>query len=283
MFLPRLISTVLFVTLITVLVTFRWSTPTFALISIISLFALWEFYRLQESKGLRVFKKAGAFGALLYLLSDYFKWVKPGVFGTLENVEAFTFLLIILGVMGRMVFERERETPVATIALTVFGFFYIPYLFSYVSKIIFISMDGTMSGVILAAYLIAVTKCTDIGAYLVGVRVGRHQMSPDISPKKTWEGFAAGMLSGLMCSFLMVWLLPGSLGVLSWIHALVLGLMIPLVSVLGDLAESVVKRDANIKDSGGFIPGIGGSLDLIDSLLYTAPLFYFYLVFAVGL
>lgn len=138
-----------------------------------------------------------------------------------------------------------------------------------------------MSGVYFAAYLIAVTKFTDIGAYLVGSKFGKHKMSPEISPKKSWEGLAAGLVSGLAVSLLMVKFMPESLGLMQYSHAIILGLLIPLVGVIGDLAESIVKRDADIKDSGGVIPGIGGSFDLIDSLLYTAPVFYFYLIYIV--
>ncbi len=281
MFIPRLISSVGFLILIVCLVRFELSSPTFALVSVIAMLALWEFYQLQESKGLKVFKKAGIFCALMFFLIDYFKLVKPGVFGHLENVESFAVMLVILGVLGRMVFEKERETPVATISLTLFGFFYVPYLFNYISKIIFFDGDGSMSGIYFAAYLIAVTKVTDIGAYLIGSKYGNHKMSPRISPKKSWEGLVAGLLSGLAVSLLMAKLMPESLGSLQYTHAIILGVLIPLVGVIGDLAESIVKRDADIKDSGGVIPGIGGSLDLIDSLLYTAPLFYFYLIFLV--
>lgn len=281
MFFPRFISSVLFFGLIASLVAFELSSPTYALISVIALLAQWEFYTLQEAKGLKVFKKAGVFGGLIFFVIDYFRLVKPGVFGHLNKVEAFAIVLVILFVLGRMVFEKNRKTPVATISLTLFGFLYIPYLFNYVAKTIFLGENGSMQGILFAAFLIAVTKCTDMGAYLVGIRFGKHKMSPNISPKKTWEGFAAGLLSGLGIAVLMAAIFTQSLGALQWVHAILLGLFIPLISVVGDLGESIIKRDADIKDSGGVIPGIGGCLDLIDSLLYTAPLFYFYLIFFV--
>lgn len=280
MFIPRLISSIGFLILITCLVRFELSTPTFVLVSVIALLALWEFYQLQEAKGLKVFKKAGVFCACTFFAIEYFALVKPSVLGDLENFEAFAIMLVILGVLGRMVFEKERETPVATIALTLLGFFYVPYLFNYISKVIFIG-EGAMTGIYYAAYLIAVTKITDIGAYLVGSKYGKHKMSPLISPKKSWEGLVAGLVSGLIVSWLMVKFMPESLGALQYTHAIILGILIPLIGVIGDLVESIVKRDADIKDSGRVIPGIGGSLDLIDSLLYTAPLFYFYLIFLV--
>lgn len=281
MFIPRLISSICFLVLIISIVRFELSTPTYALISLIALLALWEFYQLQESKGLKVFKKAGIFCAVMFFLVEYFYLVKPQVFEPSRSLDSLIITLVIVTVLGRMIFEKERQTPVATIALTLFGFFYVPYLFHFLSKIIFLNLDGSMAGVYLAAYLIAVTKVTDIGAYVIGSRYGKHKMSPQISPKKSWEGFAAGLISGLIVSLLMVHFMPNSLGALQYLHAVALGLLIPLIGVIGDLAESIVKRDADIKDSGGVIPGIGGSFDLIDSLLYTAPLFYFYLTFVV--
>ncbi|MEM6884815.1 MAG: phosphatidate cytidylyltransferase [Verrucomicrobiota bacterium] len=281
MFIPRLISSICFLVLIVSIVRFELSTPTYLLISVIALLALWEFYLLQESKGLRMFKKFGVFCALAFLVSEYLYLVKPDVFGLSESLESVVISLVIVAILGRMIFEKERTSPVATIALTLFGILYVPYLFHFLSKIIFIDQDGTMSGVYFAAYLIAVTKFTDIGAYLVGSKFGKHKMSPEISPKKSWEGLAAGLVSGLAVSLLMVKFMPESLGLMQYSHAIILGLLIPLVGVIGDLAESIVKRDADIKDSGGVIPGIGGSFDLIDSLLYTAPVFYFYLIYIV--
>jgi phosphatidate cytidylyltransferase len=180
--------------------------------------------------------------------------------------------------LSRQVFEKNQSTAVATVALTLFGFFYIPYLFHFIPKIIFDQASASGHGVMLALYLVAVTKVTDMGAYLWGSWLGRNKMITRISPKKTWEGFVGGIVSAVALSFLLTWLMPEQLAVITGIHALVLGLLLSVVSVVGDLAESVIKRDAQSKDSGAMIPGIGGSLDLVDSLLYTGPLFYSYLI-----
>ena len=104
-------------------------------------------------------------------------------------------------------------------------------------------------------------------------------MIPRISPGKTWEGFAGAILTSLAISVAMTYLMRPHIPALSFADSIILGLLLPLVSVVGDLAESVVKRDASIKDSGKTIPGIGGALDLIDSILFTAPVLYFYLQF----
>ncbi len=104
----------------------------------------------------------------------------------------------------------------------------------------------------LLVYLLAVTKFSDVGAYVVGSLFGRHKMIPRVSPGKTWEGFAGAMLTSLVISVALVCTMGRD--TLSPLSGVVLGLLLPLVSVLGDLAESVVKRDASIKDSGRAIP-----------------------------
>ena len=161
-------------------------------------------------------------------------------------------------------------------ALTLFGFFYVPYLLNYATKILFSVPDG--AGIPLLAYAVAITKFTDVGAYVAGSLFGRHKLSPLISPKKTWEGLAGGMVVALLTSVGLIQLFPQALGSLSGIHAWILGVLLAGVSVIGDLGESVVKRDAHVKDSGKFIPGIGGALDLVDSLLFSLPVFYGYMI-----
>jgi phosphatidate cytidylyltransferase len=134
-----------------------------------------------------------------------------------------------------------------------------------------------VTGQFYCLYLIAVTKFSDMGAYLTGSLIGRHQMSPHISAKKTWEGFFGALGLALLCSLGLFKLMPGRLSVLTWTHATILGLLLGFAAVIGDLAESLIKRSTGVKDSGNLLPGIGGALDLIDSLLFTAPLLFFYL------
>ena len=126
-----------------------------------------------------------------------------------------------------------------------------------------------------------------MGAYFVGSLVGRHKMFPRISPGKTWEGLAGGFLAGIAASMILYWLwrspdpsLPvaefGRLS-LTWGHALFLGAFLAAIGVIGDLVESLLKRSAGLKDSGQLFPGMGGILDVLDSLLFAAPALYFYL------
>ena len=161
-------------------------------------------------------------------------------------------------------------------ALTLFGFFYVPYLLNYATKILF--TGDARQGIALLIYAVAVTKFTDVGAYIAGKLFGRHKMSPVISPKKTWDGLAGGLVLALVTSLSLVHFFPEVLGCFRGVHSWVLGLGLAGASVIGDLGESVVKRDAQVKDSGHFLPGIGGALDLVDSLLFSLPVFYGYII-----
>ena len=120
-----------------------------------------------------------------------------------------------------------------------------------------------------------------MGAYLTGSLIGKHQLVPHISPKKTWEGFFGALAFSIGGGCGLVALLPQKLALIGYHHAIVLGLVLGLAAVIGDLAESLIKRSCGVKDSGRFLPGIGGALDLIDSILFTAPLLYFYMRFIV--
>ncbi len=140
---------------------------------------------------------------------------------------------------------------------------------------------GLLTGHFYLLYLAAVTKFSDCGAYLLGSLIGKHPMIPHVSPKKTWEGFAGALLLPAFASWLLFRLMPEQLSLIfSSERAILLGLCLAIVAVVGDLAESVVKRATGVKDSGHFIPGIGGALDLVDSLLFTGPLLYLYLRYA---
>ena len=123
-----------------------------------------------------------------------------------------------------------------------------------------------------------ITKFSDTGAYVVGSLIGRHKMIPRISPGKTWEGFAGALAVSILASLLFVYYLGDRMrGDDTGLTRIILGLLLGLAAVVGDLIESIFKREAGVKDSGKFFPGIGGILDLLDSLLFNAPIMYLYL------
>ncbi len=124
----------------------------------------------------------------------------------------------------------------------------------------------------LIVYLILVTKSGDIGAYFIGTRFGRHSLIPRISPNKTVEGMLGGLGFSVLVSLVSINFLPS----FSLIRLLILGLVLGTLAQVGDLSESLIKRDCGVKDSGQTFPGLGGVLDTIDSVLFTVPIFYFY-------
>ena len=248
--------------------------------SMFGLVALWEFYRMLDHKGLPNFKVTGMICGALMLAGSFHYFRKMGPAGSYD-FEVAVLLFFLLTVFGRQMFARLREDePLQTMAYTLFGLLYVLWLFNFITKIVYLlprSSTGAVTGQFYCLYLIVVTKFSDMGAYLVGSAVGRHQMIPHISPKKTWEGFFGALSLSLLASLALFALMPGHLSMLTWTHATVLGLLLGFAAVIGDLAESIVKRSTGVKDSGGLLPGIGGALDLIDSLLFTAPLLFFYL------
>jgi phosphatidate cytidylyltransferase len=171
------------------------------------------------------------------------------------------------------------------VAANVLGFIYIALLFHFTARLVFLAPGPDLTpttigshGAMLLIWLLAVTKFTDMGAYLIGSWIGRHKMIPHISPGKTWEGFAGALLFSQLAGCGLYAAFPGPLSILhSWPHVIILGFLLAILAVIGDLAESVLKRSLNAKDSGRMLPGIGGALDLIDSICFTAPALYFYL------
>ena len=149
---------------------------------------------------------------------------------------------------------------------------------------------GTRAGPFLVLFVILVTKFNDIGGYTVGNLshrlIGRnHKMTPRLSPKKSWEGLVGSVVFSVAIACLLVYWLgdrmqPHDQLLISMPVAVCIGVAVAILGVWGDLAESVIKRGTGVKDSGAIVPGIGGLLDVLDSLVFVAPLFYWYIAFA---
>ncbi|MFZ3377551.1 MAG: phosphatidate cytidylyltransferase [Chthoniobacterales bacterium] len=250
------------------------------LISAFGLIALWEFYGMLDHDRLPNFKITAMICGLIMLGGSFYYFAHMGPAGSYD-FEIAVLLFFLLTVFARQMFARLRDDePLKTMAYTLFGLMYVLWLFNFMTKIVYLtprSSTGAVTGQFYVLYLIAVTKFSDMGAYLLGSAIGRHQMIPHISPQKTWEGFFGALVLSLCASLALYKLMPGHLSALNWTHATVLGLLLGFAAVVGDLAESIVKRSTGVKDSGNLLPGIGGALDLVDSLLFTAPLMFFYL------
>lgn len=167
------------------------------------------------------------------------------------------------------VFSHNRPGALNRWALSTAGALYIGLSASCFLRLR--NLDAAGSWLLLA---LATTWICDTGAYIVGMRWGKRRFFPDISPKKTWEGAIGGLVSGTVATTLLgLWLVD-----LPWYVGALLGVLVSLAATFGDLAESVIKRQVGVKDSGNLIPGHGGMLDRIDSLLFVAPMAYSFVV-----
>lgn len=161
---------------------------------------------------------------------------------------------------------------------TVFGVVYTVIFFGFIIRLMYFWPESKgITGIFLVLFLIMVTKFSDMGAYLIGVVFGKHKMIPHISPGKSWEGFVGAFIGSFGAAALLLSTMPEKILPITWLHGMILAPVLCATAITGDLAESVLKRCVAIKDSGKTLPGIGGILDLTDSLLFTAPVFYFYL------
>lgn len=174
------------------------------------------------------------------------------------------FLLFVI-----LFLRSDSVVALEGLSLTFFGMMYIAWFLSHIIKINFLE-----NGPLWITYLIAVTKTNDVAAYFIGSRWGKKGLIPYVSPKKSVEGTIAGIIAGSIVSLIFSLWLPVNF---SWLHLAILGALIAVVGQCGDLSESLIKRYCSKKDSGESIPGFGGILDVVDSILFTVPLFYFYL------
>ena len=239
---------------------------------------LLEFYGIAEKRGLPSFRFFGIAGGVLLIVGTFLHFTgKLGISGTPSRVNDFEVVFIILFVLGlcvRQFLAKTNAAGILTISTTLFGLMYVAWLLNFIQKInYFPGVNGTFY----VLYFILVTKFSDTGAYVVGSLIGRNKMIPRISPGKTWEGFGGAILFSVGASIAFARFLPDKLSGMSLPHAIILGLVLATAAVIGDLIESLFKREAGVKDSGAFFPGIGGILDLLDSLLFNAPLMYLYL------
>jgi len=234
------------------------------LITALSVLTLHEFYALLRQMGQAPFRwLALALGAGITLAPLY---LEP----TITAAE-----LLALGVIAfsvRILGEREPGNRVETLGWTLFGLVYVPFMLQFLVRIALLASPRPSTGLFLLFWLVAVTKLCDTGALLTGLACGRHKMAPNISPKKTWEGVAGGLLVSVIAGAALA---AGFRAYLPAAFTPLVGALsaLPLagLAVVSDLVESMIKRRAEIKDTGQAIPGIGGVFDLSDSLILTAP------------
>ncbi len=284
-FLPRTLSTVfLWLTIIASFI-LKSEAAFGLLITLPILVSLWEYFALLKSGGIGHHRGLGIIAALVLVGLNF--WVLRSYPGSLEDLLIFPLEAAVFALLTIVLFLREfgRNSPgrqtAEAVAFTLFGVVYIPWLFLFMAKLLYLTprdATGCTTGQYLVLFVVAVTKFTDVGAFLCGSLFGRTPFFPNISPKKTWEGIGGALVLAVLVGigvfhFFAHHLPPFPPGLICG-----LSLLFGVVGIAGDLAESLLKRSLHTKDSGHALPGIGGGLDLIDSLLFTLPLSYFVLV-----
>ena len=262
--LQRVYPALIFAPLFYLFVRFAPASAFFVLIFIVSSLAFWEFTKVTPSSSSTSLTIFGWMG-LLVLLLGAMQWTEiplPILFLTLLVVGILLTIMFLPHLLKRLL-----SWPMGLL----FGTCYIGVCLGHLLLI-----RKFPSGDLLIFFVILVTWAADTGGYYIGASMGRRPIAPRLSPKKTIEGFVAGALfSVIMALICHVWFLPSLL----IRDGIMIGILLACVGLLGDLAESAFKRNAGVKDSGALIPGHGGILDRIDSLLLTAPTFYYYVTF----
>ncbi|MCX5703854.1 MAG: phosphatidate cytidylyltransferase [Candidatus Omnitrophica bacterium] len=259
MFKKRIISSALLISVITGTIFIDWLCSALVIFFIIA--GLYEFFTMLEHKGIRIYKYFGIGMGIIIPFSIMFRF---------EPTKGWELLFIVLALVFLILMQfrrRKNQGVIVDISTTLFGILYVSWFFSFLIKIRYLS-----GGIGLLSTVLLITKLGDIGAYLVGVRFGKTPLMPHISPKKSVEGSIGGLVFSIAGALISKGFLH-----FNYLHLIFLGVFLGILGQLGDLSESLIKRDCEVKDSGQIFPGLGGVLDSIDSLLFTAPAFYFYI------
>ncbi len=238
----------------------------FALVAAATALGLWEFYRLAEAWGAQVAKEAGLVGGLSLATGLYL--ARPGL------VVAALALLVVVPLGWFILVQGSNGRALSGTAATCFGAVYVAGLLGY--TLLLRALPYGRRAVFL---LVAIVWLHDTAAFYLGRAWGRRPLAPTLSKGKTWEGTYCGLAGGLLGALVArLTFLPE----LSAAGVLALGLAVGVAAEFGDLAESLLKRSAGAKDSGWMVPGHGGLLDRLDSLLFAAPCLYYGLLWTVG-
>ena len=260
----RIISSIVSLPILLAIIYFGTPFHFFLLLEFAIFIGLYEFYRMIEKGGLGCYKWAGIILGIL-LSAAIFK-------GTYINLVIAASVIILFIIR---IFEgNTSDNTFSYVSNTIFGIVYVSFLMSYLGVIRASGDNGRE----LIFFVLLITWMGDTTAYYGGKGFGKHKLAPAISPKKTVEGAIIGLIGSIVGAIIAKsWFLD-----ISILNAIAAGILIGVFGQFGDLSESIIKRNLQVKDSGGIIPGHGGILDRVDSLLFSAPVFYYYYRFIVN-
>ena len=255
-----------------IFITYSGGILFFVFVELLILLSLLEFYDIAKAKGLKPLTK---FGTLLGLLLGVSVFIS-------DTNQVSVFLILSLSLFFPalfLMFDSAAKDQLINLAVTFFGILYCGWLFSHqimLRNLSVIKGENDSFGWKIIFYVFILTWILDTAAYFVGTKFGRRKLYPRISPGKTVEGAISGMVVTILSALLLQYAFFKEL---SFLDALALGILISIVGQLGDLIESMFKRDARIKDSSSIIPGHGGVLDRFDAIMFTVPVTYYYLIY----
>ncbi len=229
---------------------------------------LYEFFYMVRKKDVPIYSYTGIFIGILIPLSIFTH------FAPTRNWELLFIVIGFLLILFMQFARKDNRHAILGLSTTLFGVLYVAWFFSFLVKIRFL-LPG-VEGMKLAGFILLVTKVADMGALLIGIPFGKHPLLPKVSPNKSIEGTLAALFSSACMAVILRSFLPAELDFPIW-QVFFMGAFFGGLGQLGDLSESLIKRDCGVKDSGKFLPGMGGVLDVIDSLLFSAPAFYLYI------
>jgi len=263
----------------------------FAALLICSSLCQWEFYKLAMRGGYIACRWIGLVLGGLWLAGVFAHGQHLTPHLVLDEQQAGLFICAgTLFLLVRLLFDPRCTRHLEAAAVTILGIVYVPFLLGYYIRVAQWGAETpfvlTRGGVFLAFYASLIVKMADVGAYFIGMWLGRHKMFLRISPGKSWEGLFGGLFFAMAFSVAAIaaahslsWIPATPLTHVGYTRAVFLGLLFGGISVIGDLVESMFKRAVNAKDSSGILPGVGGLLDVFDSLLFAPALMYFILPF----
>lgn len=262
----RVVTALVLIPLIYIVV--RYFPPLYFLFFVASwvLIGQYEFYKFYY-KTFSIFPFIGLFFGLMILFSfhaDRYMFEMKGVVLT---------AIVILCLSCFIFFKANIHDSVTAVSVIIFGVLYVAWPLAHL-----ISLRGLQNGQDLVFFILIATWGVDTGAYYTGRHLGRHKLSPHISPGKTVEGAIGGVISCILAALLARWLFLPELSINNTIF---MGIVFGIISQIGDLSESMLKRGAGVKDSGSLLPAHGGILDRVDSVIFTVPVFYYYLIYFV--
>lgn len=264
----RVLAAVVFLPMFFFLVHDLGPIAFFALVAVSGMFAVGEFYRLHLGTAPWPWWGWAGVAATGLMLSSA-QWP------TLLSDRAVLTGLLALALCLPLLSAKPLSESLRDGMVLIMGVLYVGLSLGYL-----LLTRAQPDGALLIFFVVLVTWAGDTGAYLAGKSMGRHALAPIVSPKKTYEGLAGGLALACLAALLArAWFLPR----FSLVDCLALGVLLTLAGLIGDLAESAMKRSTGVKDSGALIPGHGGMLDRLDSLLFTGPAFYYYVAIAATL